>query len=120
MPQFSRSDGGGGGERVLWVMIHGLLSPLVKSRENPEVICSIPDKYHAEIVIYSGETHRTKEQILDNVEVKIYFHFHTKKKIVLRRMHFVRFIFFRKSLVFYLMRNKRRPFELSTFTLAFY
>lgn len=64
-----RSDGGGGGERVLWAIIRGLLTPSVHSRENPNVTCSVVEKYHAEIVIYSGELHRTKEEILANVEV---------------------------------------------------
>lgn len=64
-----RSDGGGGGERVLWAIIRGLLTPSVHSRENPSITCSVVEKYHAEIVIYSGELHRTKEEILTNVEV---------------------------------------------------
>lgn len=65
------SDGGGGGERVLWAIIRGLLIPSVHPRENPSATCSVVEKYHAEIVIYSGELHRTKEEILANVEVLI-------------------------------------------------
>lgn len=54
---------------MLWAIIRGLLTPTVNPRENPNVTCSVVEKYHAEIVIYSGELHRTREEILSNVEV---------------------------------------------------
>jgi len=49
-------DAGGGGERVLWVLIDALL-------KNPEL------NEHIHIVLYSGEP-KSAEDIFNNVEVK--------------------------------------------------
>lgn len=54
-------DAGGGGERVLWVMIAALLS----CEETASRI---------KIVIYSGEQLKSEEEILDNVSKKFYVH----------------------------------------------
>jgi alpha-1,2-mannosyltransferase len=77
-------DGGGGGERVLWVMIHGLLSRQVTSRDNPQLTCTIAEKYHAEIVIYSGEVTKSKREILDNVQKKFGISFSEQQESSIR------------------------------------
>lgn len=66
------SDSGGGGERVLWVLLKGLLTKTVESRTTKKDICSVVDKYDVQIVIYSGETSKSKDDILKNVQVLFY------------------------------------------------
>lgn len=63
------SDSGGGGERVLWVLLKGLLTNTVESRTAKKDLCSVVDKYDVKIVIYSGEASKSKEDILENVQV---------------------------------------------------
>lgn len=55
------SNNGGGGERVLWVTILGLLQSSTESK-------SFVDRHGLQIVIYNGNK-ATKAQILDNVAV---------------------------------------------------
>jgi alpha-1,2-mannosyltransferase len=57
-------DAGGGGERVLWMMVQALL---LDCDENAKSNSPIRDM---DIVIYTGDIDRTKEQIINNVESK--------------------------------------------------
>lgn len=59
------SDGGGGGERVLWIMIRVLFDTF-QVFKGPSY-----NKPGIEIIIYSGETTKSKNQIIDNVIVSI-------------------------------------------------
>lgn len=51
------SDSGGGGERVLWIAVHGLLTSSNLLRNNGKV------------VIYTGDSDKSKATILSNVQV---------------------------------------------------
>ena len=53
------SDQGGGGERVLWVMIAALLG----NRDTADAI---------HIVIYSADRDKTKNEIISNVQVPLF------------------------------------------------
>jgi hypothetical protein len=59
---FFFSNNGGGGERVLWVTIWGMLQP----REGKK---SFVEANKLSIVIYNGSLDVSKEEILENVEV---------------------------------------------------
>jgi hypothetical protein len=88
------SNNGGGGERVLWVLIHGLLQETIG---NP----SFCDSNHLQIVIYNGGKEKRKKQILDNVEVTCsLFMDDSKTELSL--------FFVRKSFKFLSMKNKKK------------
>lgn len=69
------SDGGGGGERVLWVLVKALLSsgsehgPDRDQLKDQSRTKSFAEEHNLEIVIYSGDRGLTSSALLEHVQV---------------------------------------------------
>lgn len=62
------SDNGGGGERVLWMIVYALLS-----KRNDGNLAALHEIHNFDIVIYNGDKGRSKDQIITNVQVQILY-----------------------------------------------